>query len=330
MQPGLRGLRGARWATPPTVHARACTCRPPRRSSTALGVAVAPKEGWTDVARFSAMGVPAVNFGPGDPNLAHMDDERCPVQQYVDAEAALLRWLALTRLARERQPPAPVRPQAGSPSDRDRRPHGPGDPARLARPGDHDRPATARQPQVHRVAAHGPVAGHAHPERVRRGLRRAGRARSGGERLRLGAHGPDDPAYGLGARSGGLLGRPATPSSPAVGPGAMEAANHGAFEAGGASVGLGIELPLRDRAQRATSTSASTSATSSRARRCSSSTPSGFIVLPGGFGTLDELFEALTLVQTQKVTRFPIVLIGRRLLAGADRLAARPGASRSG
>ncbi|HHW83233.1 MAG TPA: succinyl-diaminopimelate desuccinylase, partial [Actinomycetales bacterium] len=60
----------------------------------ATGARVGPKYGWTDVARFSKLGIPAVNYGPGDPMLAHADDERCPVYQIHACADALASWLS--------------------------------------------------------------------------------------------------------------------------------------------------------------------------------------------------------------------------------------------
>jgi succinyl-diaminopimelate desuccinylase len=60
----------------------------------AVGGVALPKYGWTDVARFSALGVPAVNYGPGDPLKAHADDERVLLSQITDCENGLRRWLS--------------------------------------------------------------------------------------------------------------------------------------------------------------------------------------------------------------------------------------------
>ncbi len=93
------------------------------------------------------------------------------------------------------------------------------------------------------------------------------------------------------------------------GPGIMEAANKGAAEAGGVSVGLGIELPLESGLNNYVNVGVEFRYFFVR-KTVFVKYSQAFVVLPGGFGTMDELFEALTLVATGKITMFPIVLVG--------------------
>ncbi len=99
------------------------------------------------------------------------------------------------------------------------------------------------------------------------------------------------------------------------GPGVMEAANRGAMEAGGVSVGLGIELPFETGLNPYVNLGINFRYFFAR-KTMFVKYSRGFVALPGGLGTLDELFEALTLVQTQKVTSFPVVLIGSDYWSG--------------
>jgi len=95
------------------------------------------------------------------------------------------------------------------------------------------------------------------------------------------------------------------------GPGIMEAGNKGAQAAGGRSVGLNIELPFEQSSNPYVDRDKSMHFDYFFVRKLMfTKYAQGFIVLPGGFGTMDELFEALTLIQTGKVARFPIVLVG--------------------
>ncbi|KUJ41886.1 TIGR00730 family Rossman fold protein [Streptomyces sp. NPDC093228] len=125
----------------------------------------------------------------------------------------------------------------------------------------------------------------------------------------------DSPDYEAGVR----LGRGLVEAGWAVitggGPGAMEAANRGACEAKGISVGLGIELPFEQGLNPYVDIGLNFRYFFVR-KMMFVKYAQGFVVLPGGLGTLDELFEALTLVQTQKVTRFPIVLYGTSYWGG--------------
>lgn len=120
---------------------------------------------------------------------------------------------------------------------------------------------------------------------------------------------PHEPEYGLGMEIGRGLVEAGYAVITGGGPGIMEAANRGAMEAGGLSVGLGIELPFEQGMNQWVDLGVNFRYFFAR-KTMFVKYAQGFVVLPGGFGTFDELFESLTLVQTHKVTEFPIVLVG--------------------
>jgi uncharacterized protein (TIGR00730 family) len=126
---------------------------------------------------------------------------------------------------------------------------------------------------------------------------------------------PEDPVY----RAAELLGRRLAEAGLAVitggGPGVMAAANKGATAAGGVSVGLGIELPQETGLNPYVNVGVNFRYFFAR-KTMFVKYSQGFVVMPGGFGTLDELFESLTLVQTRKVTSFPVVLFGTAYWGG--------------
>lgn len=128
----------------------------------------------------------------------------------------------------------------------------------------------------------------------------------------------DDPEYEVAREIGRLLADMKFAVVTGGGPGLMEAANRGAVEAGGVSVGLGIELPHEQSLNSWVDLGINFRYFFAR-KMMFVKYSQGFIVLPGGFGTMDELFEALTLVQTQKVNRFPIVLVGKDYWGGLVR-----------
>jgi len=119
----------------------------------------------------------------------------------------------------------------------------------------------------------------------------------------------DHPDYALAVEVGRLLADAGYAVMTGGGPGIMEAANAGAHKAGGTSIGLGIELPFEQGMNEFVNLGVNFRYFFAR-KTMFVKYAQGFVVLAGGFGTFDELFEALTLVQTHKVTEFPIVLLG--------------------
>ena len=125
----------------------------------------------------------------------------------------------------------------------------------------------------------------------------------------------DSPEYELGRELGARLAGAGFAVITGGGPGTMESANRGASEAGGLSIGLGIELPFEQGLNPWVDLGINFRYFFAR-KTMFVKYSQAFVCLPGGFGTLDELFEALVLVQTKKVTKFPVVLLGSEYWGG--------------
>ncbi len=126
---------------------------------------------------------------------------------------------------------------------------------------------------------------------------------------------PSHPAYASAHELGRRLGQAGWAVVTGGGPGIMEAANRGAVEGKGLSVGLGIELPFEQSLNDYVDIGINFRYFFAR-KTMFLKYSQGFVVYPGGFGTLDEMFEALTLTQTGKVTQFPVVLMGTQYWSG--------------
>ncbi|NEQ24944.1 MAG: TIGR00730 family Rossman fold protein, partial [Microcoleus sp. SIO2G3] len=129
---------------------------------------------------------------------------------------------------------------------------------------------------------------------------------------------PDDPQYRAAQEVGRLLAEAGFDVITGAGPGIMEAGNRGAKEGGGYSVGCNIELPFEQGHNPYVDTLVNFRYFFVR-KTMFIKYSVGYVVFPGGFGTLDELFEALTLIQTGKLYQFPVVLFGRHYWAGLIR-----------
>src|SRR5712692_4472900 len=126
---------------------------------------------------------------------------------------------------------------------------------------------------------------------------------------------PDDPAYEQAVETARMLAREGFPIITGGGPGIMEAANRGAQEGNGLSIGCNIELPFEQGTNPYVERSINFRYFFVR-KTMFVKYSTAFLVFPGGYGTMDELFESLTLIQTGKVKHFPVVLFGREYWKG--------------